>query len=251
MVKISDFFIKANAVSNILDEDYQKVGTLIDTIDAISRIAYQSLYVIDYNRQNFLYVSNNPLFLCGHTAQEVHEMGYSYYTDFVPEDEQIMLTEINKAGFDFFEKLPVEERIKCTISYDFHLISGKKKTLVNHNLTPILLTEEGKIWLAACIVSQSSHPSQGNVILRIIDQPVSYEYSLINHHWKENVRIALSEKERDILLLSAQGYSMNEIADLLCISPATVKFHRGNVFEKLQVNNITEALTFATNYKLL
>jgi len=147
------------------------------------------------------------------------------------------------------KKLPFEERIKCTISYDFHLISGKKKTLINHKLTPILLTNEGRIWLAACIVSQSSHTSPGNIILRIIDQPGSYEYSLINHRWKENVRIILSE--RDILLLSAQGYSMNDIAKRLFISVDTVKFHRGNVFGKLQVNNITEALSFATNYKLL
>jgi len=106
MVKLSDFFIKANAVSNISDEEYQKIDVLIDTFDAVSRIAYQSLYIIDYYKQNFLYVSNNPLFLCGHTAQEVHEMGYSYYTNFVPEEEQIMLIEINKAGFDFFEKTP-------------------------------------------------------------------------------------------------------------------------------------------------
>jgi len=35
--------------------------------------------------------------------------------------------------------------------------------------------------------------------------------------------------------LSAQGYSMNEIADKLFIGTDTIKFHRKNVFEKLQV----------------
>jgi len=251
MVRIKDFFIPENVVSDIPEEEYQKISTLIATFDAISRIIYQSLYIIDYNKQNFLHVSNNPLFLCGHTAQEVKEMGYMFYINHVSEQEQIMLTEINTAGFNFFEKIPVNEKIKTTISYDFHLENGRKKTLINHKLTPILLTEEGKIWLAACVVSLSSHSSQGNVVLRIIDHPVFWEYSLVSHHWKENKGITLSEREKDTLLLSAQGYSMNEIADKLCIALDTVRFYKKNIFEKLQVKNIVEALSFATTYKLL
>jgi len=54
-----------------------------------------------------------------------------------------------------------------------------------------------------------------------------------------------------ILLLSTQGYSMDEIAERICISLDTVKFHKKNIFEKLQVKNIVEAIIFAANYKLL
>ena len=71
MVKVEDFFISPNAASNIQEEEYQKMDFLIDTIDAVSRTIFQSLYIIDYYKKNFLYVSDNPLFLCGHTAEEV------------------------------------------------------------------------------------------------------------------------------------------------------------------------------------
>ena len=249
--QIEDFFISSNSVSDIPEEEYQKVGLLIDTFEALSRVVYQSLYIIDYNKKNFLYVSNNPLFLCGLTTQEVKKMGYAFYLNHVPEQEQTMLTELNIAGFGFFENLSVQERTQCTMSYDFHLVSGRKKTLINHKLTPTLLTKEGRIWLAACVVSLSSHSTPGNIVLRITGQPVSYEYSLKSHRWKENEGISLSEREKEVLLLSAQGYSMNEIADRLCLGSDSIKFHRKNVFEKLQVKNITEALSFATNYKLL
>jgi DNA-binding CsgD family transcriptional regulator len=251
MAKIEDFFISTNSVLDIPEEEYQKINTLIATFDAVSRVIYQCLYIIDYNKQNFLYVSSNPLFLCGHNTQEILEMGYAFYLTHVPEQEQIMLTEINYAGFKFFEKLPVEEKIKSTISYDFHIINGKKKTLINHKLTPVLLTDDGKIWLAACIISLSSHSKPGNIVLHIADQPFFYEYSLINHHWKENKGITLNEREKDVLSLSAQGYSMNEIADRLFVTFDTIKFYRRRILEKLQVKNITEALSFATSYRLL
>jgi DNA-binding CsgD family transcriptional regulator len=251
MTKIDDFFIPSNTVLNIPEEEYRKTAVLIDSFNAVSRAIYQSLYIIDYYKKNFLHVLNNPLFLCGNTAQEVQKMGFMFYLQYVPEKEQKMLIEINAAGFDFFEKLPANEKIKCTISCDFHLVNGRKKTLVNHKLTPILLDKEGRIWLAACIVSLSSHSTSGNVMACIIDRPVFWEYSLKNHSWEEKERIILNEREKEILSFSSQGYTMGEIADKLCVALDTVKFYKKRIFEKMQVKNITEALSFAVNHKLL
>jgi DNA-binding CsgD family transcriptional regulator len=251
MTTVKDFFLPSNSVAGIPDGDYQKTEILISTFEAISRTTSQSFYVIDYFRKNFLYVSGNPLFLCGYTAAEVREMGYLFYLKNVPAEEQEMLTEINREGFDFFEKIPVDERIDYTISYNFHLLNGKKKTLVNHKLTPVLLTETGKIWLAACVVSLSSHNTPGHIEMRKYNQPAFWQYFPESRRWKENPGITLNEREKDILLLSAQGYTMDEIAGRLFLAIDTVKFQKKKIFEKLEVKNIVEALSFAANHKLL
>ena len=44
---------------------------------------------------------------------------------------------------------------------------------------------------------------------------------------------------------------MKEIAEKMLHSFDTVKFYRRQIFEKLDVQNITEALAFATNYGLV
>ncbi|MDR1380163.1 MAG: helix-turn-helix transcriptional regulator [Tannerella sp.] len=251
MTKVKDFFLSINAVADIPDDEYQKTAVLISAFEAISRTTCQSLYVIDYFRKDFLYVSANPLFLCGHAAGEVREMGYMFYIKNVPEEEQAMLTEINRAGFDFFNKIPVDERIHYTISYNFHLLNGKKKTLINHKLTPVLMTGEGKIWLAACVVSLSSHDTPGHIEMRKAGQTAFWTYSRESRRWTENPGIVLNERERDILLLSAQGYTMDEIAGRLFLAVDTIKFQKRRLFEKLEVKNIVEALSFASNHKLL
>lgn len=67
----------------------------------------------------------------------------------------------------------------------------------------------------------------------------------------EKPNIALSAMERDVLHLSAQGYTMQEIAATLCKSIDTVKACKRALFAKLDVKNIAEALSFVTNYKML
>ncbi len=52
----------------------------------------------------------------------------------------------------------------------------------------------------------------------------------------------LSQREREILDLLAQGYRYKEIADKLFISVETVRTHIRNIYDKLQVQSRTEAL---------
>lgn len=55
----------------------------------------------------------------------------------------------------------------------------------------------------------------------------------------------LSEREREILQLIAEGHSNKEIADLLSVSLATVETHRAHILQKLDVHNTAELVLFA------
>ena len=96
MAQIDDFFMYENRVEGITDADYQRAQPYVEAAQAFAQTTYQSIYIIDYYRKNFLYVSDNPLFLCGHTADEVRQMGYGFYLSHVPENEVPMLTELNR-----------------------------------------------------------------------------------------------------------------------------------------------------------
>lgn len=55
----------------------------------------------------------------------------------------------------------------------------------------------------------------------------------------------LSEREREVLRLVAEGLSSREIADRLCLSAKTVITHRANIMEKLGVHNRAELVKYA------
>lgn len=103
------------------DEQYYDLQPYIDSAKAFAQITYKSLYIIDYNRMNFLYVSDNPLFLCGESVEKVQQEGYNFYYQHVPEEDLSVLTQVNRAGFEFLRGIAVSERSQYTISYNFRI----------------------------------------------------------------------------------------------------------------------------------
>ena len=61
----------------------------------------------------------------------------------------------------------------------------------------------------------------------------------------------LTRREREILVLVADGRSNSEVAQLLWITRQTVKFHLASVYRKLGVANRTEAARWAHEHGLL
>jgi len=55
----------------------------------------------------------------------------------------------------------------------------------------------------------------------------------------------LTDREKEVLKLIAEGCTNKQIADLLCISIKTVMGHRTHVMEKLELHSRTELVKFA------
>ncbi len=112
-----------NAVEGITPEDYHNISDIVDSVAAFSRMTYKSVYIIDYYKKNFLYVSDNPLYLCGLSANEVKETGYKFYIDNVPQEDVERLLKINEAGFRFSRDIPADAKRHYTLSYNFRIIN--------------------------------------------------------------------------------------------------------------------------------
>jgi DNA-binding NarL/FixJ family response regulator len=55
----------------------------------------------------------------------------------------------------------------------------------------------------------------------------------------------LSDREREVFQLVAEGRSNKEVAELLSISAATVETHRARILQKLDVHNAAELVLYA------
>ena len=249
--------MESRAGSTLLTKN--KLGEVLETeqhyleaVKAFARLTYESVYLIDYTDMSFEYVSENPLFLCGYSAEEVLRMGYDFYFRHVPAVDLELLTVINEKGFDFYAQLPADERKFYSITYDFHLVNKEgKEILINHRLTPLFLTEDGRLWKSMCIVSLSRHQAAGNVRIYKQASDEVWELSVLERIWSRSVKPALTEREIEVLRLHAQGFSINQIAEKIFVAPDTVKYYRRRIFERLEVSNIMDALSYAVNSKLI
>ncbi len=98
----------------------------------------------------------------------------------------------------------------------------------------------GEIWLdsntTAAVIRQFASPA---------DLPVTH----INGKSSRD-RAQLSTREREIIVLIAQGYKNKEIAEKMFITEQTVKNHLHNVFDKLGVSDRLELALYAIHNSL-
>lgn len=224
----------------------------LQVIKAIAIAKYESIYVLDYQKKSFEYVSENPLFLCGHTAEEVQNMGYDFYLKHIPKSDLEVFDTINTVGFDYYCQIPDHCTRGYTISCDFHLKDEKgKMSLVHQKIVPYYFTSTGKVWKALGIVSLSCAREAGNMIIDQKGSDVLFKYNREGGFWQKEIRVGLSLREKEIIQLSARGYTVSEIAKLLFISFDTVKFHKKKMFARIGVTSISEAIIYALTHNLI
>jgi DNA-binding NarL/FixJ family response regulator len=88
------------------------------------------------------------------------------------------------------------------------------------------------------------NPSIALKTLKLLRNPVNFEQ-------KTDEDIKLTVREVEVLEQLSKGLNYNIIADNLFLSPATVRKHIENIYNKLQVHNKLEAVQKARNNNLI
>lgn len=63
--------------------------------------------------------------------------------------------------------------------------------------------------------------------------------------------VTISDRELEVIKLIAEGYTNNEIAEKLFLSPHTINTHRKNIMQKLGVNNTAAIVMYAVKTQLV
>jgi len=147
--------------------------------------------------------------------------------------------------FRFQQGLPVDERKKySTISRIRALNAIGEYNYISHRTIYVKSLPNNSVWLALCIYGPSSnnHPAPG-IDGKIINSETGE--IIIADNYKQFAKTLLTRREKEVLILLARGMKSNAIAEMLHISIYTVRRHRQNVLEKMQVSNATEAVKTA------
>lgn len=150
----------------------------------------------------------------------------------------------------------LEERIK-TLQPDLLIVNPTVMIPPVSLQMTSLLQAKPNIAIAA-LVYQYVEPELLNRFHAVID--IREKRSQIATILKDEVRrvkdiddenYELSEREREVLILVAQGLSSKEIADKLNISIHTVNSHRKNITRKTDIKSVAGLAVFATLHNMI
>ena len=248
---LHDFFSTQKVLGPIDEREYEKAGIYINVAKAFAHSFYQPVFIADFYKKNFMFLSGNISHLCGNVEEQTGTSKDAFFFDHVPPEEQEMMVEIISKAIELQQTFPVEDRLDWTLSYYFHLVNDSKKRLIMHKVSPLRLSPDGQLWLAICSLSLSSRREIGHATMRRDAHKDYFQYSFKSHVWYYREGISLTDMERDVLILSSQGFTMKEIADRLFRSEDAIKACKRVLFAKLGVKSITEAVFCAINDNLL
>jgi two-component system NarL family response regulator len=181
------------------------------------------------------------------TGAEAVELAVAHAPD-------VILLDLNLPDFDGIEVcsrikalVPVTRIVILTVSKDLpHLLRAMKAGACGY------LTKDNPSEKVAATVRQVFH--EGSSLEPMLADRLLAEFSNPTHR-KEDLHDAalasLSPREKEILKMVADGKPNKIIADELDISEHTVRNHISNIFQKLHVNNRTEATVIALKKGLI
>ncbi len=241
---VNDFFEYPNLLLDDKSSGDLTIVTALHLASAITRISGSGIYMVDYEKNSVFFISDNIARWCGIPPEKAN--CHDEYVKCVPDSDYKMLVEINEAAFKYLQGMPDDEIVKYTLSYNFHL----HKMLVHQYFTPVVV-KNGVIKIGLFVLTIPSEQKSGRIIMRRHGDTDFYEYSRSQKQWEHQDGVALTDTERRVLWLSAQGMSVDEISDEGCKSADSVKTYKKRLFRKLGVSCISEALICAMNKRLL
>jgi DNA-binding NarL/FixJ family response regulator len=169
---------------------------------------------------------------------------------------------------DAIENLMIDEADIFLMDIDLPGINGVeatkriKKLVPSANIIMVTVYENSNMVFDALCAGATGYLTKNvspNDIIDALNEvvsggaPMSIKIAkmVVGSFQKTPSKIELSNREKEVLTLLADGNSYDSIAEKLFISKNTIKFHLKNIYIKLQVNSNIEAVQKANKENLL
>jgi len=179
---------------------------------------------------------------------------YYYVTEYVTEDIQAsdklnieklvhpedweVVRRIDKKVWEFLDTLPEEEKLTYKYIYEMRVLDRRKYVRMIYQMRILAFKDDN--FLGMGIIDLAPEQSANTSVRFQIKNCLTDE--IVPFAIESATDTLLTPREREILALAKEGMFSKEISEKLNISIHTVNRHRQNILEKLQVDNMIEAI---------
>jgi len=222
--------------------------------DDFSDMMMEAVYILDFQKQCFRFVSGHDFFLCGHSREEAMSLGYEFYRKVIHPEDISLFAGMHGAILQRLQNSKEQLDLmyfSCTFRIGGYPQTGKKPDwlMAYHKLKPVYAN--GRLRFGLCMLTCSAIKTSGNLRLYYTGGLDYEEYLLTARKWRKQKMPSLTDRQRRILQLAKEGDTGKEIADRLRVSVKTVNADRTAIFENFGVTSIEQAIVYATNHMLL
>ena len=154
-----------------------------------------------------------------------------------PDDLEVV-RRIDKKVWEFLDTLPEEEKLTYKYIYEMRVLDRGKYVRMIYQMRILAFKDDN--FLGMGIIDLAPEQSANTSVRFQIKNCLTDE--IVPFAIETATDALLTPREREILALAKEGMFSKEISKKLNISVHTVNRHRQNILEKLQVDNMIEAI---------
>ena len=175
---------------------------------------------------------------------------YYYVTEYIEASQEIdieklvhpddweIVRRIDKKVWEFLDTLLEEEKLTYKYIYEMRVLDRGKYVRMIYQMRILAFKDDN--FLGMGIIDLAPEQSTNTSVRFQIKNCLTDE--IVPFAIESATDTLLTPREREILALAKEGMFSKEISEKLNISIHTVNRHRQNILEKLQVDNIIEAM---------
>ena len=230
-------------------------SSIMQLLDMVIPMVTESVYMLDLSNGKFSFIRPHDIFLCGYSVEDALRMGYSFFPQIVCRTDLPLWEKIFEAIVQYVhdceQKGDTVDHFSCTFRLQRKYADG------SCHIPHMVYCRIKHVWHNGILryligfVGNSNARETGNLRMYHKNGLTYKQYCFMSRRWKQIAIEPLTERERDILMLSQQGKSTKVIAELLCRTHHTIRNQITALFQKLEVNSMQEAIDLTNNHRML
>ena len=241
--------------AGIAFEDIEPHIEHIKHLDEIVPPGARFYLVVNFNTFQYEYVGKGQSFLSGYENEIIEKEGIQFQMRHMhPEDAEFIVKHSYPAFNKVIENLSFKEQKKVLLQHNYRF-RHKKGHLVHlmEQGTVLKVDEQGKLLVCLIHVYELPmvHPFKIKVLVNKLKADQTYDTLYSAEFPQEEEKVQLSQREIDVVRLLSVGLNSEQIADKLFISYHTVRTHRKNMLQKLEMKSTSELVAYGITHGLI
>lgn len=227
------------------DVNYDLWNKKRETIEAFSKMSQSCIFTVDVFKERYDFASENFSRIFGYNPawiKTIRKQG-DFLEERIHPDDRAQIKEYQIEHGKFIYSLSPAERNDYQQIFQFRMLNARHQyvnVISRHQVFE--KDQNGKAWMIMGVMDISPDQSLAAKIKRTVVNRKTGE--IVSPIFVAGDK-QLTSREKEILSLASQGFLSKEIADRLQLSIYTVNNHRKNILEKLNVDNVIEAIITA------
>ena len=239
--------LKEIQVTGITDADYVRAAKYKEDIEHVEPLFYEGMYIYDFFKMDLFCVSPQGK----KRYIKMESQGIDHICNYLDIGDSEVLWKLSLINKKYIQSLPEKERKNYVFIYSIPFEQDGVRTILNFKCKVLETAPDGRVWLEAGVLTLSPNKETEKMTAHNVVTGEIMEYDIKVNQWVMKGKITLTEAEKTVLRLSAQGLTISNIEKELHRSRSTIDTHRKSIFKKLKANNMIEAIGYAKLYRAI